>query len=264
MSIVRLNKTNDFVVKFANVNGSGSASANRLFARSILRMGVPIASRNIFPSNIQGLSTWYEVRVTEAGHRGRRGGGVDLMVAMNPQSWDHDVREIEPGGYILYDSTRPLPASRFRSDIHIVGMPLTAISNERYSEPRQRQLFKNIIYVGALAFLLDIDIGELERLISEQFREKAKLVPANHEARRMGGDTAAGDRNGSIGLTIKRPSAVGDRILLDGSNAAALGAVYGGASVAAWYPITPSTALAEAFAKYCRRFRVDHETGHNR
>src|SRR4029453_2600032 len=164
MSIVRLNKINDFVVKFANVNGSGSPSAHRPFARSILRMGVPIASRNIFPSNIQGLPTWYEVRVTEAGHRGRRGGGVDLMVAMNPQSWDHDVREIERGGYIFYDSTRPLPAAKFRGDIHIVGMPLTAMSNERYSDPRQRQLFKNIIYVGALAFLLDIDIGELERL----------------------------------------------------------------------------------------------------
>jgi 2-oxoglutarate/2-oxoacid ferredoxin oxidoreductase subunit alpha len=264
MSIVRLNKTNDFVVKFANVNGSGSASANRLFARSILRMGVPIASRNIFPSNIQGLPTWYEVRVTEAGHRGRRGGGADLMVAMNPQSWDHDVREIERGGYIFYDSTRPLPAAKFRGDIHIVGMPLTAMSNERYSEPRQRQLFKNIIYVGALAFLLDIDIGELERLISEQFRGKDKLIPANHEALHMGHDYAAVHLNGGIGLKIKRTNAVGDRILLDGNDAAALGAVYGGATVAAWYPITPSTALAEAFAKYCRRFRVEPETGQNR
>src|SRR5262245_45177370 len=254
MSIVRLNKTNDFVVKFANVNGSGSASANRLFARSILRMGVPIASRNIFPSNIQGLPTWYEVRVTEAGHRGRRGGGVDLMVAMNPQSWDHDIRDIEPGGYIFYDSTRPLPASKFRGDIHIVGIPLTAISNEHYSEQRQRQLFKNIIYVGALAFLLDIDIGELERLISEQFRGKDKLIPANHEALHMGRDHAAVHLNGSIGLKIKRTSAVGDRILLDGSNAAALGAVYGGATVAAWYPITPIDRACRGFCQVLPAF----------
>ena len=153
MPAPRLEATNDFVIKFANVNGSGSASANRLFARSILRMGVPIASRNIFPSNIQGLPTWFEVRVTEAGHLGRRG-GVDLMVAMNPQTWDRDINEIEPGGYLFYNSTRPMPASKFRSDITIVGMPLTAICNERYTDPRQRQLFKNIIYVGALACTL--------------------------------------------------------------------------------------------------------------
>ena len=149
-------RVNDFVVKFANVNGSGSASANRLFARSILRMGVPVASRNIFPSNIQGLPTWYEVRVSEAGHIGRRG-GVDLMVAMNPQTWDKDVAEIEPGGYLFYDSTRPMPPSKFRDDINVLGMPLTEICNARYNDPRQRQLFKNIIYVGALAELLGIE-----------------------------------------------------------------------------------------------------------
>src|SRR5437016_7594166 len=133
MPTARLSAINDFVVKFANVNGSGSASANRLFARSILRMGVPVASRNIFPSNIQGLPTWYEVRVTEAGHRGRRGGGIDLTVAMNPQTWDQDVREIEPGGYLFYDSTRVVPASKLRNDIHVIAMPLTAILNGRYS-----------------------------------------------------------------------------------------------------------------------------------
>src|SRR5574338_887866 len=133
-------RVNDFVVKFANINGSGSASANGLFAKSIIRMGVPVASRNIFPSNIQGLPTWYEVRVSGAGHIGRRG-GVDLMVAMNPQTWDQDVREIDPGGYLFYDSTRPLPKSKFRDDITVIGMPLTAICNERYKDARQRQLF---------------------------------------------------------------------------------------------------------------------------
>ena len=172
----RLEATNDFVIKFANVNGSGSASANRLFARSVLRMGVPIASRNIFPSNIQGLPTWYEVRVTEAGQLGRRG-GVDLMVAMNPQTWDMDLHEIEPGGYLFYDSTRPLPPSKFRDDVNVVGMPLTALCNERYADPRQRQLFKNIIYVGGLASLLGIELDEVERLIAEQFRGKDKLIP---------------------------------------------------------------------------------------
>ncbi|HEX2137310.1 MAG TPA: 2-oxoacid:acceptor oxidoreductase subunit alpha [Microvirga sp.] len=263
MPAARLEATNDFVVKFANVNGSGSASANRLFARSILRMGVPIASRNIFPSNIQGLPTWFEVRVTEAGHLGRRG-GVDLMVAMNPQTWDRDLREIEPGGYLFYDSTRPLPPSKFRSDVNVVGMPLTAICNERYSDPRQRQLFKNIIYVGALSSLLGIEMSEVERLIAEQFRSKEKLIPPNHEALHMGRDYAEKHLRGSIGLRVRRANAVGDRIFLEGNDAAALGAVYGGATVAAWYPITPSTSLAEAFAKHCRKFRTDPQTGLNR
>jgi 2-oxoglutarate/2-oxoacid ferredoxin oxidoreductase subunit alpha len=264
MQAMKLSATNDFVVKFANVNGSGSASANRLFARSILRMGVPVASRNIFPSNIQGLPTWYEVRVTEAGHRGRRGGGIDLMVAMNPQTWDQDVREIEPGGYLFYDSTRAIPQSKFRSDINVIGMPLTAICNERYSDPRQRQLFKNVIYVGALASLLNIDIELVERLIGEQFKGKDKLIPANIEALHMGRDYASAHLKESIGLKIRRANAVGNRISIDGNDAAALGAVYGGATVAAWYPITPSTALAEAFTKHCRRFRIDPETGRNR
>src|SRR3954467_955601 len=156
-----LTRVNDFVVKFANVNGSGSASANGLFARAILRMGVPVAARNIFPSNIQGLPTWYEVRVVADGWRGRRG-GVDLMVAMNPQTWDKDVAEIDPGGYLFYDSTKPLPPSKFRSDINVIGVPLTEICNREYSDPRQRQLFKNIIYVGALAALLDIDLAAVE------------------------------------------------------------------------------------------------------
>ena len=148
---------NDFVVKFANVNGSGSASANRLFAKSILRMGVPISSRNIFPSNIQGLPTWYEVRVSESGYLGRRG-GVDLMVAMNPQTWDKDVASIEPGGYLFYDSTNPAQPAKLRDDINVIGVPLTEMCNREYSDPRQRQLFKNVMYVGALSALIDLDV----------------------------------------------------------------------------------------------------------
>src|ERR671913_550616 len=261
--VKKIEAVNEFVVKFANVNGSGSASANELFARSILRMGVPVSPRNIFPSNIQGLPTWYEVRVTEAGHLGRRG-GVDLMVAMNPQTWDRDVKEIEPGGYLFYDSTRPMPPSKFRPDINVVGMPLTAICNERYTDPRQRQLFKNIIYVGALASLLEIEAGELERLIAEQFRGKDKLIPPNYEALHMGRDYAETHLKGAIGLKVRRADAVGDKIFLEGNNAAGLGAVYGGATVCAWYPITPSTSLAEAFTRHCQRLRVDKETGKNR
>ncbi|HEX3061467.1 MAG TPA: 2-oxoacid:acceptor oxidoreductase subunit alpha, partial [Usitatibacter sp.] len=250
---------NDFVVKFANVNGSGSASANTLFAKSILRMGVPVSPRNIFPSNIQGLPTWYEVRVSERGWLGRRG-GVDFMVAMNPQTWDKDVAEIEPGGYLFYDSTKPLPPDRFRDDVNVVGMPLMEICNAVYSDPRQRQLFKNIIYVGALAQLLGIELAEVERLVGEQYKGKEKLLEPNIKALHMGRDYAR-DRLPAISLKVQRSTAAGNRIFLEGNSAAALGCVYGGATVAAWYPITPSSSMAEAFAKHCRKFRGDPDTG---
>jgi 2-oxoglutarate ferredoxin oxidoreductase subunit alpha len=255
----RIAAVNDFVVKFANVNGSGSASANALFAKAILRMGVPVATRNIFPSNIQGLPTWFEVRVCEAGWLGRRG-GVDLMVAMNPQTWGKDVAEIEPGGYLFYDCTKPMPASAFRHDINVVGIPLTQICNARYSDPRQRQLFKNIVYVGALAHLLNMDLACVEGLLAEQFKGKEKLIPANVEALHMGRDYAR-DHLAPLGLRIDPSDKVGDRIFVEGNSAAALGAVYGGATVCAWYPITPSTSVAEGFAKWCKKFRHDPETG---
>ncbi len=256
-------KINDFVVKFANVNGSGSASANQLFAKAILRMGVPVGPRNIFPSNIQGLPTWYEVRISEAGYLGARG-GVDLMVAMNPQTWDKDLLGIEPGGYLFYDSTKPLPKSKFREDVHVIGLPLTEMCNQQYSDPRQRQLFKNIIYVGALAALLDMDIAEIEKLIGEQFKGKDKLIAPNIQALHMGRDYAKANFTCPIRLRVRRADAVGKRIFMDGNAAAALGCVYGGATVAAWYPITPSSSLAEAFASHCRAYRGDRETGRNR
>jgi 2-oxoglutarate ferredoxin oxidoreductase subunit alpha len=255
---MKLEAVNDFVVKFANVNGSGSASANTLFAKAILRMGVPVSPRNIFPSNIQGLPTWYEVRVSERGWLGRRG-GVDLMVAMNPQTWEKDVDEIEPGGYLFYDSTKPLARDKFRDDVHVIGMPLMEICNATYTDPRQRQLFKNIIYVGALAALLDIDITAVEKLIAEQYLGKEKLLESNLKALHMGRDFAR-DKLPAIGLKVRPSKGVGNRIFLEGNSAAALGCVYGGATVAAWYPITPSSSLAEAFAKHCRKFRTDPET----
>ena len=259
----RLVAVNDFVVKFANVNGSGSASANELFAKSVLRMGVPISSRNIFPSNIQGLPTWYEVRVSAAGHQGRRG-GVDLMVAMNPQTWDKDVKEIESGGYLFYDNSKPLAKSKFRDDVNVIGVPLTEICNAVYSDPRQRQLFKNIIYVGVLSALLEIEAGEIEKLFSEQYKGKEELLQSNVRALRLGHDYASKHLACPIGLTVKRADNVGHRIFVDGNNAAALGALYGGATVCAWYPITPSSSLAEAFARHCRNYRVDPASGKHR
>ncbi len=254
-----LESTNDFVVKFANVNGSGSASANSMFAKSILRMGVPVAARNIFPSNIQGLPTWYEVRITGDGHLGRRG-GVDLMVAMNPQTWDRDLAEIEPGGYLFYDSTKAMPPTKFREDITVVGVPLTRMCNEAYSVPRERQLFKNIIYVGALAALLNIELAVIETLLAEQFAGKDRVIKANVEALHMGANYVTTNLE-PLGLRVERADKVGDRIYVEGNQAAALGAVYGGATVCAWYPITPSTSVAEAFTSYCEEFRTDPETG---
>jgi 2-oxoglutarate/2-oxoacid ferredoxin oxidoreductase subunit alpha len=254
---------NDFVVKFANVNGSGSASANELFAKAILRMGVPVSPRNIFPSNIQGLPTWYEVRVCEAGWIGRRG-GVDLLVAMNPQTWDNDLKELEPGGYLFYDNSKPLPSSKFRDDITVIGVPLTELCNATYEDPRQRQLFKNIIYIGALSILLEIDEEAFAQLIAEQYKGKEKLLAPNLNALKIGRDYARDNLPHPLGLKVRRADNVGDKIFVDGNSAAALGCLYGGASVCAWYPITPSSSLAEAFQRYCAKYRVDPETQQNR
>ncbi|MEI7514543.1 MAG: 2-oxoacid:acceptor oxidoreductase subunit alpha [Betaproteobacteria bacterium] len=259
----RIEAINDFVIKFANVNGSGSASANELFAKAIMRMGVPVSPRNIFPSNIQGMPTWYEARVCEAGYNGRRG-GVDMMVAMNPQTWDSDVAEIESGGYLFYDSTRPLRASQLRDDIEVVGVPLTDISNSAYSEPRQRQLFKNIIYVGALSMLLGVEAQVFEALFAEQYKGKERLLDSNIQALHLGRDYVLQHLPTPLGIQVRRSNQVGDQIFTDGNSAAALGCIYGGATVAAWYPITPSSSVPEAFQKYCEKFRIDPITGQHR
>jgi len=255
--------TNDFVVKFANVNGSGSASANELFARSVLRMGVPVASRNIFPSNIQGLPTWYEVRVSGDGWLGRRG-GVDLMVALNPQTWNKDVGEIEQGGYLLYDSTKPLTTQKTRDDITLLGVPLTTLSNSLEGTiPRERQLLKNVIYLGALSSLLGFEASVVESLINEQFPGKEKLIKLNMKAIELGHDYAEKNLKDVCKLKVVRSDKVGDRIFIGGNDAAGLGCVYGGATVCAWYPITPSTSLAESFTAHCKAYRVDPETKQN-
>jgi len=255
----RIEAVNDFVVKFANVNGSGSASANEVFAKAILRMGVPVSPRNIFPSNIQGLPTWYEVRVSEAGWLGRRG-GVDLMVAMNPQTWDADVAELSVGGYLFYDSTKPLPPSALRADIHVIGMPVTAICNATYDVPRERTLFKNIMVLGALSQLMGIEAAVIETLFAEQYKGKERLLDSNVRALHAGREFARDHLSVQpFGLAVKRADLVGDRIFLEGNAATALGAVYGGATVCAWYPITPSSSVAEAFDKYCRKFRTGPE-----
>ena len=267
----RIEAVNDFVIKFANVNGSGSASANELFAKAVLRMGVPVSPRNIFPSNIQGLPTWYEVRVSERGWLGRRG-GIDLMVAMNPQTWEQDVKVVEPGGYLFYDSTRPMAAkdaaSALRSDITFIGMPVTAICNATYEDPRQRTLFKNIMVLGALSELMDVDGRVIEGLFNEQYKGKERLLESNVRALQSGRgfarDHLLAPKHEGVGLRVKRANAVGDLIFMEGNAAAALGCVYGGATVCAWYPITPSSSVAEAFQAYCKKYRHDPDTGEAR
>jgi 2-oxoglutarate ferredoxin oxidoreductase subunit alpha len=240
-------RTNEFVIKFANVNGSGSASANLLFARALFRMGPMVSAKNIFPSNIQGLPTWYEVRVSEKGYAGRRE-GVDVMVAMNPQTFAEDVAEIVPGGVLFYDSSWPRDFGR--DDITVVGVPIAKMCAAAYTDSRQRQLYKNIVYVGALSVLLDMDIEVIETLLREQFAKKPKLVDANIEALHMGRKYVEGNLAHPLPVRAATCETTRGRIMISGNEAAALGAIYAGATVAAWYPITPSTSLAEAFEKY--------------
>jgi 2-oxoglutarate ferredoxin oxidoreductase subunit alpha len=249
---------NDFVIKFANVNGSGSASANALFAKAIFRMGVPVAPKNIFPSNIQGLPTWFECRVNGKGYLGRRD-GIDIMVAMNPQSWTDDVKAILPGGYLLYDSTFIREIER--DDIKTIGIPLTKLCNERFTIPRERQLFKNVAYVGALTGLLGMDFEVVKGMISEQFRGKDKLISPNVDALEIGRNYALKYFDCPLDIRVEASDAVGDQILIEGNAAAGLGCVFAGATVAAWYPITPSTSVAEAFERYCHQFRIDEDSG---
>ncbi len=244
---------NDFVVKFATVNGSGSASANGIFAKTLFRMGIPVSPKNIFPSNIQGLPTWYEVRVSEAGYLARRD-GIDLMVAMNPQSYKEDLAEIVPGGWLLYDST--LPRIWPRQDITVLGIPIAEMCAKKWNDPRQRQLFKNMVYVGALTALLDIDLKVLETTIADQLKGKEKLVAANMEAVALGRDYASQNFQCPLPIHLRHAEGAKGKILVSGNDAAGLGAIYAGATVCAWYPITPSTSLAEAYEKYAKRMRV--------
>ena len=259
MSVNKL-KVNDFVVRFANVNGTGSASANFLFTKAIFRMGIPVTPKNIFPSNIQGLPTWYEVRVSEKGYLGRRE-GVDLVVAVNPQSFAADVASVSPGGYFLYDSSKALHSQYIREDIHYLGIPLMEMCNNAFTDARQRQLFKNIVYVGALSALLNIELKMIVDMLGEQFKGKEKLIAPNVKALDMGVDFVKKNFKYPLDIRVERRDLIGDKIMIDGNSACGLGAVYAGATVAAWYPITPSTSVVEAFSNYADEFRTDKITG---
>ncbi|MGB0559060.1 MAG: 2-oxoacid:acceptor oxidoreductase subunit alpha [Pseudohongiellaceae bacterium] len=258
-----LPKTNDFVIKFANVNGSGSASANNMFAKAIFRMGIPVSPHNIFPSNIQGLPTWYEVRVSDKNYLGRRE-GIDLMVAMNEQTIQSDINSVIPGGFVLYDSSKPLSEGLIREDVHYLPIPLKDICLTEFEKPSQRQLFKNIVYVGALAAFINIDFNVLTEMVSDQFRGKEKLIAPNIHALELGYQFARENFTCPLPLTLERRDLTSDKILMDGNTAVGLGCVYGGATVASWYPLTPSTSVVDAFDKYCKRLRKDPENGKNK
>ena len=257
-----ISSVNDLVIKFANVNGSGSASANNMFAKAVFRMGLSVSPKNIFPSNIQGLPTWYEVRVSDKGYIGRRG-GIDIMVCVNPQSMAKDIQEVSPGGFFIYDNTKPLDLRLLRNDITFIGLPLMRICLDEYNDDRQRQLFKNVIYVGALAALINIEFDVLTGLIADQFEGKEKLIAPNIHAMELGFQYAQKHYQCPLSISLQRRDNLGDKILMDGNTACGLGAVYGGATMAGWYPITPSTSVVEGYEKYCKRLRIDPGTGKN-
>ena len=245
---------NDFVVKFATVNGSGSASANLMFAKTLFRMGIPVSPKNIFPSNIQGLPTWYEVRVSGQGYLARRE-GVDLMVAMNAQTYEDDLKEVVAGGYLFYDST--LPREFDRPDVTIIDMPIAKMCAEHWADTRQRQLFKNMVYVGAVSALVDIDIEVLEGVVASQFKGKDQLIAPNLKALLLGRDYVQENYACPLPIKVQAYNATEGKILVSGNEAAGLGAVYGGATVCAWYPITPSTSLAESYERHAKALRVE-------
>ncbi len=251
---------NDVVIKIATVNGTGSASANGLLRKSIFRMGVPVVGKNYFPSNIQGLPTWYEIRVTGDGYHSRSN-RVDVMVAMNAQTYEHDMAEVSPGGWLIYDSTWPRSRQLNRDDITVIGIPLSKMCNEHFDGARARILMKNIAYVGAVAALLDIDVDVIKTLLEETFASKQHLVQSNMEAIQLGYDYAQEHFACPLPMRVEKMDATAGHIIIDGNTAAGLGCVYAGATVGAWYPITPSTSLMDAFRTFCSQYRVDPETG---
>jgi len=254
------NRVNDFVMKFANVNGTGSASANSLIMKAVFRMGVPVTGKNYFPSNIQGLPTWYEIRVTRDGYAARAG-RVDIMVAMNAETYSKDVRELSSGGYLIYDSTWPRSSLLQRGDISVIGVPLAKLVNENFEGVRNRILLKNVAYAGVLAALIDVELEVLAGLLSDSYGKKPKLLESNTKALRLGYDYAREHLAAPLPLRVERMDKTRGHIMIDGNTAAGLGCVYAGATVGAWYPITPSTSLMDAFKGFCERYRVDPETG---
>jgi 2-oxoglutarate ferredoxin oxidoreductase subunit alpha len=232
--------------------------------QSIFRMGIPVSGKNVFPSNIQGLPTWYEIRVNKDGYTARVP-EFDLIVAMNSATYARDVAELQPGGYLIYDSTWPLPASLRRAEVHTLGIPLAQMCNEAFEGSRERTLMKNIAYVGALSALIEVDLATIRELLEEQFgARKRALMESNYRAVQLGYDFAKANFACPLPIRLEMMAPPDGLVLIDGNTAAALGCVYAGATVGAWYPITPATSLMDAFRGFCQRYRRDKATGRNR
>ncbi|HVZ78782.1 MAG TPA: 2-oxoacid:acceptor oxidoreductase subunit alpha [Gemmatimonadaceae bacterium] len=251
---------NDFAFKMATVNGTGSASANGLLMQAIFRMGIPVSGKNIFPSNIQGLPTWYEIRVSGDGYMARPS-AIDLVVALNPATYARDVAAVRPGGYLVYDASWPMDEALQRDDITIMGVPFGRMCVEAFEGDRERTLLRNIVYTGTLAALFAIDMDVVGEMLREKFSRKQALLDANFKAIHLGYEYAQQHFPCPLPFRLQRMNATSDCIVIDGNTAAALGCVYAGATVGAWYPITPSTSLMEAFKEFCERYRVDEATG---
>ena len=256
-------RVNDFVIKLANVNGTGSASANTMLMKTVFRMGVPVVGKNYFPSNIQGMPTWYEVRITKDGYAARSG-RVDIMVAMNAETYVKDIREVSSGGYLLYDSSWPRPTILKRDDITILGVPLAQLCTDHFQGVRARILLKNVMYAGVLAALLNLDLTIMKALLAESYASKKSLLDANVKALEMGFNYAKEHLQCTLPMRVEVMNKTQGHVMIDGNTTAALGCLYAGATVGAWYPITPSTSLMDAFKSFCQKWRIDAKTGeHN-
>ena len=254
---------NDFGLKVATVNGTGSASANGLLLQALFRMGIPVSGKNVFPSNIQGLPTWYEIRVNKDGYTARSP-DFQLILAMNPESYARDIEEVVSGGWILYDNTRELDEEFKRDDVTFIGIPLAGMCVEHFQGARTRILMKNIMYVGALVALLDIDMDVVKGMLQEKFAAKQHLMDANFQAIELGYQYTKDHFDCPLPIRLESMDETKDSVMITGNAAAALGCVYAGATVGAWYPITPSTSLMDGFTEYCARFRVDPGPGKHR
>jgi 2-oxoglutarate ferredoxin oxidoreductase subunit alpha len=253
-------QVNDFSIKLANVNGTGSASANSLLMQAIFKMGIPVSGKNLFPSNIQGLPTWYEIRVNKTGYTARAL-DYDLMIAMNSQTYEQDIADVRQGGYVLFDSSWPLDTDLLREDVTFLGVPLAQMCLENFNAPRERILMKNVAYAGAVVALIGIDVELVADLLAQTFAKNELLRESNQKALRLGYDYAIDNFDCPLAFHVEPMNATNDSILIDGNTAAALGCLYAGATVAAWYPITPATAVMDNFIRLCAKYRREAVPG---
>ena len=255
---------NDLTIQAATVNGSGSQSSNLVLTKAIFRMGIPVAPKNVFPSNIEGLPTWFDVRVSPRGYQ-CRSRDVDILIALNINTWSTDVPTVTPGGVVIHEASYAVAGPTARDDLTYYPVPFLKLAKERITQDGLRKYLTNMVYVGVLAHLLGIEEKALEGAVRDQFRSKPKAVDTNMEALRIGSQYAAENLTKADPYRLESMTGRTEgRILLEGNQAAALGSLMAGCTVAAWYPITPSSSLCENFIAYADRFRRDPQTGERR